>query len=103
MREATLAFLDATYQFIDEFEAAVIDLLPAFAADALADAEMDSPLVSLIQEHGRACLVEIVDPINTIDPVEAMKRAAQEAARLIAAKVGGGVVIVFSGAGMARA
>ena len=104
-------------QFLDDFESAVLDALPAFAAhayererDAIEDAvddarttahhdgaspdeilgatcaaceaaEKASPLVSLIHEHGRACRAAIVDLPRGVDPVETMRRAAQETAR----------------------
>lgn len=138
MHDSILTFRRAASQFLDDFESAVLDALPSFAAhayeverDAIEDAmddartaashdgaspeeilgatcvaceaaEKASPLVSLIHEHGRACRVAIIDLPRAVNPVETMRRAAQETARLIAAKVGGGVVIVFSGAGVAR-
>jgi hypothetical protein len=137
LSDSTLTFRRAASQFIDDFESAVLDLLPHFAARAyeaerdaiedamdyartaahnagaspeetmgarcvaLADAERAAPIVSLIHEHGRACRAEIVALPCEADPVETMRRAAQETARLIAATVGGGVVVVFSGAGVA--
>jgi|GEM_PF-3667036 hypothetical protein len=132
LSDSTLNVRRAASQFIDDFESAVCDLLPAFAAhayeaerDAIEDAmddartaarhdgaspdeiwdatraaceaaEKASPIVSLIHEHGRACRAAIVALPCGANPVETMRRAAQETARLIAAKVGGGVVVVFS-------
>ena len=59
-------------------------------------AERAAPIVSLIHEHGRACRAAIVDLPDGADAEALMQRAAGEAARAIAAKVGGAVVVVFS-------
>ena len=139
MHEQVTAFRRAANMFLDDFESAVLDALPAFAAhayererDAIEDAvddaittahhasasddeifgatcaaceaaEKASPLVSIIHEHGRACRAAIVDLPRGVDAEAVIQRAASEAARAIAAKVGGAVVVVLSKAAMAGA
>jgi hypothetical protein len=132
MHEQVWTFRSACSQFLEDFESAVLDALPAFAAHAyererdmvddavfdamtaahnagassdetrgmicvaLTEAERAAPIVSLIHDKGLACQAAILALPCEADPVETMRRAAQETARLIAAKVGGAVVVVFS-------